>query len=313
MPKSTANIAKPGIVVAVCTYRRNEELAALLERLARLAETRWASFAVGITIIDDTEEGIARSVVQPFADRFELGLVYEISGQQNISVARNRAIEESLARGHWIAMTDDDCLPSDNWLNDLVAIQISTNADVVTGLMLRTAPDHAPDWLKTQPFLQLGEFEAQDGADLPVAFTNNSLISVDFLIRHPDLRFDPSLGKTGGEDVMFFRTLRSAGAKIAFSKSGVVFEKLPDVRMSLAYQLRRYFWHGNSSSLTSMQSGKGRARLAVHGFATMARALTRPLLRALGGEAPQIRFCVAQLCEGAGKIAGVLGWKVKHS
>lgn len=307
------NSERQSIIVAICTYRRNRELEALLKKLIHLANTRWSGFDVGVTIIDDTSEGLARPVVLPFANRFAIGLVYDISGKQNISIARNMAIEGSLTRARWIAMTDDDCLPSDEWLNELIRVQVDTHAEVVTGLMLRRAPDHAPTWLKRQPFLQLGEFEAEDGDELSVAFTNNSLVSADFLQRNPGLRFDPDLGKIGGEDVTFFRAMKERGAKLVFSKKGVVFEKLPHSRMTYGYQLKRYFWHGNSSVITSMYNGKSRGRLSIHAAATLARAFLRPLRRFVRGDAPQLRFALAELFEGVGKMLGVLGVKIRHS
>ena len=222
-----------GVIVAICTYFRNDELATLLSKLIEFGSSRWKEIDLGVTVVDDSPDGHARAVIEHYTNGFPLGLVYENTASRNISIARNCALENSLTRAPWIAMTDDDCEPSEQWLAELLRIQRLTNADVVTGLMLRRAPDHAPHWLKTQPFLQLGEFEAEDGDALSIAFTNNSLLSSGFLIENPDLRFDIGLGRTGGEDVTFFRALNNRGGRIAFAKTAFVYEKLPDDRISL--------------------------------------------------------------------------------
>ena len=52
--------------------------------------------AVGVVVVDDTAEGRARTVVEQFEGRFELGITYRISGRQNISLARNLAIETGM-------------------------------------------------------------------------------------------------------------------------------------------------------------------------------------------------------------------------
>jgi succinoglycan biosynthesis protein ExoM len=209
-------------------------------------------------------------------------------------------------------MTDDDCEPSPQWLSELVRVREASGADVVTGLMLRRAPPHAPAWIREQPFLELGEFGAADGAELPVAHTNNSLISSAFLAARPELRFDPGFGRIGGEDMAFFHALKRAGGRIVFAADAFVYENEPDERLTLRYQLRRYFWHGNSSVLTSLDRGAGRARMGVHAGGTMARATLRPLARLARGGSPQVLYACAQLAEGLGKLAGTLGVRVNH-
>jgi hypothetical protein len=74
-------------------------------------------------------------------------------------------------------MTDDDCEPDDHWLASLLETHQRTGCDVATGLMLRRPGATAPTWLLNQGFLSLGEFRGEEGQVLPVAFTNNCLIS----------------------------------------------------------------------------------------------------------------------------------------
>lgn len=300
------------VVVAVCTYNRNDELNHLITKMIEYSRAHWRHLTIGMTIIDDSLDGNARSVAEQYTDSFPLGLVYENSASRNISTARNLALTRSMYRARWIAMTDDDCEPSADWLAELVRVAEVTAADVSSGLMLRRVPPHAPSWIKTQPFLELGEFSAADGEEMAIANTNNCLISSAFLIANPSQRFDPDFGRIGGEDMAFFRSLKASGAKLVFAAKAFVYENEPDERLTIRYQMRRYFWHGNSSVITSLHSGASRPRLAVHAGATMARAIHRPVVRIVKGTTPQLLYAAAQFAEGLGKLTGVFGIRVKH-
>ena len=300
------------IAVAVCTYRRNEPLAVLLHALLACAERVRKRAAVGVAIVDDTGDGQARPVAEQFADMFELGVAYRISGKQNISIARNLAVETALEVGEWIAMTDDDCEPPPQWLQALLDLQERTGADAVTGRMVRRAPENAPRWITDQPFFELGVEERADGSKMSVAATFNSLLASDWLKAHPHIRFDPNMGVVGGEDMVFFRAAHAAGLRIRFSELGFVYENESIERATFGYQLYVYFWHGNSAALACVEDGMKRSRVFVHGTASLVRAGVRPVSRLLRGQKPQLRFCLAQILHAFGKQLGAVGVRIDH-
>ena len=300
------------IAVAVCTYKRNEPLTELLRALTACAERAKNRAAVGVAIIDDTADGQAKAVAEQFADRFELGLAYRISGKQNISIARNLALDTALDIGDWIAMTDDDCEPPSQWLEVLLDLQERTGADAVTGRMIRRAPPDAPRWMTEQPFLDLGVEERPDGSEMSVAATFNTLISSRWLSAQPQIRFDPNMGVVGGEDMVFFRAAHAAGLRIRFSQDGFVYENEPMERATFGYQLYVHFWHGNSAALACVENGMKRWRVFVHGTASLIRAGVRPVNRLLRGQKPQLRFCLAQILHATGKLLGSAGVRIDH-
>ena len=304
--------SRPKVILAVCTYYRNGPLTLLLERVAELSRTHWTSVDIGVTVVDDSPEGQARPVADAIRDLFPLSLEYCHCGHGNISLARNMAIENAMHRGDFIAMTDDDCEPHSDWLAELMSVQAATGAQAATGLMLRRAPEHAPKWLTEQPFLELGEFDAKDGQDLETGYTNNCLLKSSVIRENPQLRFDPALGKTGGEDMVFFQNFRKAGNRIAFAAKAFVYENEPDERLTLRYQVGRYFWHGNSSIVTSLRAGQSRPRMGIHAGATIARAALHPVRRIGSGKRPQLLYSLAKLSEGLGKLVGVFGIQVDH-
>lgn len=300
------------VVVAICTYHRNEALEKLLSELVRTARSNADAVDLGVVVSDDSAEQLARELVMSFDSRFKLGATYRHSGARNISKARNLAIETAAAIADWVAMTDDDCEPGESWLAELLRIQAETDAQVVTGPLVRRAPPGSPKWIVEQPFLALCQFTARDGEELGQAFTNNSMISARVLIDNPDLRFDTDFGRIGGEDMVFYRQVARAGHKICFARNALVFENEGVERLTLTYQLRRFFWYGNTSVLTSIEQGFSRNRMAVHGFATVMRALAYPIGRAIKGNQPHLLYSLARIFEGFGKLAGVAGIRVPH-
>lgn len=303
---------RTAVIVAVCTYQRNEPLRNLLNAIIVCADAVRDRAAVGVVIVDDTAHEGARSTVEDFAGRFELGVQYRVSGKANISLARNLAMETAMPLGDWIAMTDDDCEPVPNWIEALLDVQGRTGADAVTGIMVGRAPAGSPGWIVDQPFLEFGAVQAADGEAMEAGYTNNSLLSSAWLTRNPQIRFDPNLGVIGGEDIVFFKSAKAAGLKIHFSKAGFVYENEPPSRLTLSYQLGRALWMGNTSFVTSTRSGVRPARMLIHGCASIARAMARPLQRIAKGERPQFHYCLFLILRGVGIVSGVLGMRLKH-
>lgn len=309
MTKSTTC---PTIAVVICTYKRNEALKTLLEALLVCGERVAKRAAVGVVVVDDTTEGNARTVVEQFEGRFELGLTYRISGRQNISLARNLAIETGSEIADWTAMIDDDCEPVPEWLVAMLDTQQETGADTVTGTMVRRMPAGSPKWLTTEPFLEYGLHGADDGAQVPLASTFNSMISSRWLKEHPTIRFQPDLGVTSGEDMVFYSSARAAGLKIHYSERAYVYENEPPSRATLSYQLRAFFWHGNSTYVTSVRNGAHPVRMFLHGANSMRKALSRPIIRLSRGEGPQMRYCLASALHATGIMIGVCGVRLNH-
>ncbi len=308
----TMNERRTSIAVAICTYKRNEPLAVLLDQLIVCATRLGNRGAVGVVVVDDSWDGMAEAVVKKYAGCFELGIEYRKSGRQNISIARNLAIETACQMAEWTAMTDDDCVPITDWLDELLDTQAATGADTVTGTMVRRVPPGSPKWLTDEPFLGVGHWSPADQSELTVASTFNSMISSRWLKEHAEIRFRPSLGVVGGEDMVFYRAAHDAGLRIVFSKNAFVYEDEPLARANLAYQLRLFLWQGNSSYVTSTHNGISPVRMFLHGGKSMVRALGHPVGRLVRGQRPQLRYTLALALHAAGKLIGPFGVRINH-
>lgn len=300
-------------MVAVGTYRRNEALERLLEALRRNAGGLDDGTRLGVVVVDDNPDGIARSVCDRFGDAFPLGLHYRHVGAGNISRVRNLGLDTALPISDWIAMTDDDCEPVDDWIATYLAAQRATGADGLTGPCVLQAPAGAPSWLTEQPFFEDAQFRFPDLEEMDVAATNNSFFRSSFFSEHPEIRFDERLGVVGGEDMVFFRTAHAAGMHIRFSAASIVVGHESPERATFRHQVRSRFWLGNTEYVTNAHLGDGnRVRWLARAARRLLTAALRPFARLVTGKAPQLRYSAAAGARAVGNAAGALGVRVRH-
>lgn len=303
----------PRIIVTVCTFRRNEPLRRLLQAIELNASILGPSASVGVVVVDDNADGDARAVCDAFAGRFDLGIHYRHSGRGNIAVARNIGLDTALPLADWIAMTDDDCEPVDEWLFELLAAQARTGNDAITGPCILRTGDRAPRWLRDQPFLELGQLRGSNDEPMHLAATNNSLTRASFFADRPDLRFDPDLGVVGGEDMVFFRLAHRQGLTISLATRAIVYGNEPPERWTYQYQLRSAFWLGNSEWITNRFLGDAtRPWWALRAAKAYALALTRPFRQLAQRQPLQLRFALACGARATGMLAGTLGFRIRH-
>jgi GT2 family glycosyltransferase len=109
-----STMANPLVSIVIPTYARPKRLR---ECLAALSRQTMPADAFEVVVVDD---GSPQPVVPPAATA-PAGPAVRVIRQQNAgpSAARNRGVQE--AWGELIAFTDDDCLPTPEWLATLVA------------------------------------------------------------------------------------------------------------------------------------------------------------------------------------------------
>ena len=302
----------PSIIVAICTYKRNEPLRLLLTALIDVAKATGARARIGVVVVDDNPDQRAKTVADEFEGAFELGIKYRASGKANISIARNLAVNTALESADWVAMIDDDCEPAPDWLNAYLDVLDATGADCATGAMNLRVPEGSPKWMTDQPFFDDIRFDFEDRALMDLAATNNSIIRAQFLRDHPEIRFEPRYGKLGGEDMVFYRTAHAAGLRIRFARHAAVWGNEPADRATFKHLVLYRFWLGNSMYVTNAHFGAGKLRLFLRGGKTSARAMLRPISRLLRGDRPQWRYGVASFATGIGQMAGAAGFRKEH-
>lgn len=207
------------VAIGIPTFRRPERLSRLLDALPhRIAELP-GDFEVEVVVVDNDPAGTAREVVaaSPLKAR------YEIEATPGIAAARNRILDS--ARGaRLLAFIDDDTTPMEGWLAELVATWQATGAVAVMGWVISLFPPDTDPWVLASGVLQRPA--RPTGTVLAAAATASLLLDLEVTERL-GLRFDASLGLSGGEDTLFTRRLVAAGGKLVWCNESMAQDEVP--------------------------------------------------------------------------------------
>lgn len=225
--------------VLICTYRRPKQLLATLDGVARAA---CGLAQVRIIVVDNDLHLSARGPCLRWSMGAQLPLVYLSQPVQNISMTRNMALDNADAQ--WIAMIDDDEVPDENWLRNLLDTARRHDADAVFGPVISIFAPDAPAWATQGSLFQRKRFPTGSVVPAREARTGNVLLRRSSLAQG-GFRFDPALGLSGGEDSAFFACLCRSGWRMIWCDDALVSEDTPSSRTRLAWVLKRGFRIGS--------------------------------------------------------------------
>ncbi len=182
--------------VIVPTRHRNDSLAACLERLAPGAQSLPAD-QYEVIVTDDGSQSTAGPML-----REKFPWARWVAGPRQ-GPAANRNCGARLARGQWLAFTDDDCLPEPGWLEAYAAaIQAHRGEPVLEGSV------HAG-----RPRRSLGEIS-------PTKDSGSKMWSCNFAIPRSLFQslggFDERFPHADLEDVELSVRIRKAGHALVF-------------------------------------------------------------------------------------------------
>jgi succinoglycan biosynthesis protein ExoM len=248
--ESYSDIDKRGLTVCICTFRRPAVLITL-ESLAKQMPP--ANMAVRVLVIDNDAEPTAQCIVEDFRCRSALDVGYRHAPGENISIARNAALEAAVT--HWLAFIDDDEYAASDWLAKLLASRRGANA--IFGPCEAIYDSGTPSWIKR------GDYHSnrisEDCNAITTGYTSNVLIDMSFVRRHR-LQFEPALGRTGGEDTMFFHAMYQHGGVLRYAESAVVYENVVRTRANFKWIVTRRYRAGQVCALVAHHLDKTRYR-----------------------------------------------------
>jgi len=271
--------AKFSVVAAVLTYKRPDTLGKLLAEYASMS--RPAGARISLLVVDNDESGSAEAQVNSWRSRSE-DIFYVIEKRRGIPLARNRAIDEALARkADALCFIDDDEYPDKQWIVNLVDCWKTTGAQLIGGPVVVAPPlEGATAWQKMVNASLASRQERKnrsvvravaEGSRYTIV-TNNWLCDLKWLMR-TGVRFNENLLVTGGSDTEFFRKARANACVTAWCPDAIVFETMAPERLSLAYQFKR----GAYQSVTNFQIKTPQVRPSMI-LPTMLVAAVRALL-----------------------------------
>ncbi|GAB2590298.1 glycosyltransferase family 2 protein [Microlunatus antarcticus] len=270
------------VVVGVPTYRRPEDLAALLPLLLAQAD-ELADRRLDVLVVDNDPAASARAVVAATADD---RVHYTVQAVPGIAAVRNRILDGAAGDlgADLVAMIDDDERPEPGWLAALVGTWERTGAALVAG---RVVPEFSGP---LDPWVAAGRFHTRrnltTGAPLTVAAAGNLLLDLG-QVRDLGQRFDESVGLAGGEDTLFSRELHAKGASMVWCAESVAVDRVPPDRMTRRWVLERAMSHGDAWVRVGLRLAPGPAGRATFRVRSVLGGTARVVLggaRAAAGE-----------------------------
>jgi succinoglycan biosynthesis protein ExoM len=305
------------LTVAVLTYKRPKDIAAILPLLVEQCSTVASeSLVPSVLVIDNDPASSARAFVDGFGSQSPaIPVRYQVETTPGISAARNRALSES-ADADLLVFIDDDERPSPAWLANLLSVFDRFECAAVVGPVVSEYEIEPDEWIVAGGFFVRRRLPT--GTQLEVAATNNLLLDLR-KVRSHSLRFDLDFGITGGDDTMFTRELRQAGEVMIWCDEAIVVDVVPADRVTRRWVVLRAMSSGNSWSLTSVKLARTRARrTATRGVLT-----AKGLVRVAGGAVRLGAGAVTRslrhrargtrtLARGAGMVTGAWGYSYEE-
>jgi glycosyltransferase involved in cell wall biosynthesis len=209
----SANIS---LSIVICTCNRAESLRQTMNSLGKVKVP--AGCRAELIIVDNASTDSTATVAQN-AGLENMQTIYLFEPRKGKSNALNSAL--AIARGETLVFTDDDVVPSEDWIEQILHCFHQTQCDALVG-KVELAPHLDRSWMRKleKYYLAITYFESGTpihwvGAN--AAFQRRCLQRVR--------RFDPELGSGAlgnSEDTLFGRQLVEAGFKMEYAGRAIV-------------------------------------------------------------------------------------------
>ncbi|HWY53288.1 MAG TPA: glycosyltransferase family 2 protein [Terriglobales bacterium] len=283
------------VSVCICTYKRPHLLKRLFEELA--GQDTKGLFTYSVVVVDNDQSLSAKAVVSEFASSSSVRVRYCVEPQQNIALARNKAVEN--AEGDYVAFIDDDEFPTRNWLLTLFEACNRFNVDGVLGPVKRHFDEKPPKWLVKSNFYERPTYPTGFVIDWRKGRTGNVLLKKQiFSADTPP--FKPEFRQ--GEDQEFFSRMIEKGHVFIWCNEAVAYEVVPRIRWKRTFMLRRALLRGAIEPKTPNFGMRNVLRSVV---AVPAYIMLLPFALMLGHH--RFMQLLVSLFDHLGKLLAVLG------
>lgn len=241
--------------VIVPTFNRPD---ALRQCLAGLARSAYPQEEFEVIVVDDGGSAALGPVVGEFEDRMQVRL----TRQSNAGPAAARNYGASLASGRFLAFTDDDCEPAENWLDALQRVLDAKPMALVGGRVVNGLP-----WsvCASASHRIVDHFVSHYNADPENArfFTSNNMALAAGLYREAG-GFDGSFTRAAAEDREFCDAWLGRGWKLVCAPEAVVVHRH---EMDLGGFWRQQYSYGRGAFLyAAARSRRGAGPVPFEGW-----------------------------------------------
>lgn len=199
------------ISVVIPTYNRSSLLKPCLDSLA---SQTYPKSHYEVIVVDDGSTDGTEDFMREYAKRLEINITYYRQENSGPAKARNNGIR--LARGEFVAFTDDDCEADRNWLMEIMKEFTSDDIAGVGGMVDSKNNDMLSQYIDYYRLLQP---PTEDGC-VKYLVTANACYRRKVLL---DVNgFSEEIKNPGGEDPDLSYKIKSLGYKFGFNPDSIV-------------------------------------------------------------------------------------------
>jgi glycosyltransferase involved in cell wall biosynthesis len=265
------------ITVVVPTRNRRATLVSTLQAVLPQAEAVRAEVLVAD---NGSTDGTPEAVAQATAGRAR------IVREETAGATRNRNTAARAARGEVLAFVDDDAIPRDGWLANVVAPFADPRVVCVGGRVHLRFASPPPSWWDGSLDDYLAAYDrGPDPLDLGVRPWYESPRGANMAVRRDALLgvggFNLRLGPRGarhtvGEESDLCLRLLARGGTIRYEPTAAVDHIIDPARLTPAWLFHRAFWNGWSEAIIALAHRPLRKTLGLVRWYYRARALRVP-------------------------------------
>ena len=257
--------------IVVCTFERAELLSRAIRSIFDVDGTDRAN--VRIVIVDNSDTGSARAIVDHITPRRNVSLIYLQAHPPNISIARNVGVAATTA--DVVAFLDDDQEVEQGWLLAVLDGLSRFPHDVFFGSISPRFED-ADSINPAAKAMFTRSIEAEAGSEV-MAFGQRrgprfALATANSIFRRQRTLnelspFDETFGHSGGEDFHLFCRLQQQGLRFAWLPDARARDFVPKHRCSYDYLARRHFSGGQTFAASVVKASPTPRKTAAWIFA----------------------------------------------
>lgn len=255
------------------------------------------AFSYSAVVVDNDEMGSAENTVHNLRMHLSMPISYHIEPEQNIALARNKAV--AMATGDLIAFIDDDEVPGKSWLMNLFKARDKFCADGVLGPVVPSYEGNPPEWVVQGKFYERPSHRTGEVLNWTNTRTGNVLLE-RAIFSDKESMFRPEFG-SGGEDRDFFRRMIAKGMRFVWCAEAPVYEAVPAERCTRSFMLRRALLRGQLPHFSSIDVAKSLIAVPLY-------ALVLPFLF-LGSHHVFMKYLIKD-CDHIGRICSCLGFRL---
>ncbi len=205
--------------ISVCTLGENPNLNHCLNTLLDISARSTEDVKVAVVINGECHE-----------KKFDPNIIVVHEPIRGYSSARNAAVVNVPINGNLIFI-DDDCVPSDSWLQAMVDSHRRFPRDVIFGPGFSDSESNSGYYRD----IFRSKFESMPDATLVKQAGSGNMLIPGYLIEAGKIEFDPIFNLSGSEDTDLCFRLRKQGVGIRYSKNAVVKEVQTPERKNREY------------------------------------------------------------------------------